>query len=61
MAGLHAANRAPSWGPARLLGTFAVLLGLKEIQEWALHDARLFDQITFVEALQQIWQAITGG
>ena len=61
VAGLHAARRVPDWTPRRLLVVLGILLGLKEIQEWALHDARLFDQITFVEALQLIWRTLTGG
>jgi hypothetical protein len=61
VAGLHAARRVPDWTPRRLLGVLGVLLVLKEIQEWALHDAKLFDQITFVDALRLVWQTITGG
>ena len=61
VAGLHAAKRAPNWTTPRLFAVLGVLLVLKEIQEWALHDARLFDQITFVDALNLIWRTLTGG
>ena len=61
VAGLHAARRVPNWTPRRLFAVLAVLFGLKEIQEWALHDAQLFDHITFVDALRLIWRTITGG
>jgi hypothetical protein len=30
------------------------LIGAKEVQEWALHWARLFDTVTFLDALDQI-------
>jgi hypothetical protein len=55
-------------GPARLSawsasGTAAVLLiltGLKELQEWALHGARLFDGISSLEFLELVRQRLTG-
>ena len=61
VAGLHAAGRTVTWTPRRTLITLAALTGLKEIQEWALHAARLFDQITFLDALRLIWRTLTGG
>ena len=36
------------------------LIGAKEIQEEALHWARLFDNITFLEALEQVRRWIVG-
>ncbi len=38
----------------------AVLVPLKEAQEWALHGARVFDGITSIEFLQQAWRWLTG-
>ncbi len=61
VAGLHAFRRPVHWTPRLTAGTLAVLTALKEIQEWALHGAQLFDQITFVDALRLIWRTITGG
>jgi hypothetical protein len=61
VAGLHAAGRQADWTPRRQVAVLAILLVAKEIQEWALHFARLFDQITFVDALRLIWRTITGG
>ena len=45
----------------RLAGALAVLLAVKEVQEWALHWARLFDNITALDAIDQVWRWITGG
>lgn len=61
IAGLHAAGRHVEWTPRRQVAVLAVLLVGKEIQEWALHFAKLFDQITFIDALGEIWRALTGG
>jgi hypothetical protein len=60
VAGLHAFRRPVRWTPTLTAVVLAVLTLLKEIQEWLLHAARLFDQITFVDALRLIWHTITG-
>ena len=44
-----------SWSGLSLIG----LLGLKLVQEWALHVGRLFDELTFLGTLHSIWDAIT--
>jgi hypothetical protein len=36
------------------------LLGAKEVQEWALHGARMFDNTTFLDALEQIRRWLLG-
>jgi hypothetical protein len=62
VAGLHETRKRPTnWTPNRLVGTLAVLTALKEIQEWALHAGRLFDGITFLDALRLLWRTVTGG
>jgi hypothetical protein len=38
----------------------AVLLALKEFQEYAIHGARWLDSFTAVEAVQGIWNWLTG-
>jgi len=38
-----------------------VLTLLKEVQEWALHGARLFDDITALDAIDLVWRRPTGG
>jgi hypothetical protein len=60
VAGLHAFRRPVTWNAAPTGAVLAVLTVLKEIQEWALHGARLFDQITFLDALRLIWRTLTG-
>ena len=47
------------WTPARSAGTLAVLLAGKLVQEWALHVGRIFDETTFLGALESIWHAVT--
>ena len=48
-----------AWTPARSAAALGVLLGVKLVQEWALHVARLFDGMTFLGALVSIWDALT--
>jgi hypothetical protein len=47
------------WTASRIGVALAGLLGLKLVQEWALHVGRLFDEQTFLGALGSAWQAIT--
>jgi hypothetical protein len=48
-----------TWTPARTGLVLAVLLGAKLAQEWALHVARLFDSMTFLDAVGAIWETLT--
>ncbi len=48
------------WSRPALAGALAGLLALKEVQEWALHSARLFDNITALEAIDRAWRWLTG-
>ena len=48
------------WTPPSLVGALVGLLVLKEVQEWALHGARLFDDITALEAIDLVWRRLTG-
>jgi hypothetical protein len=48
-----------AWTPGRMTAVLAILLGVKLVQEWALHVARLFDSATFLDALAALWQAVT--
>jgi hypothetical protein len=50
---------ASVWAPAPAAGALAVLLAGKLVQEWALHVARLFDEVTFLGAIDSIWHAVT--
>ncbi len=48
-----------AWTPARSAVALAALLGVKLVQEWALHVARLFDEMTFIGAFESIWEGVT--
>ena len=54
----HRWNPVP-WTALTLAAALAGLLAVKELQEWALHYARLFDNITALEAIDQAWQWLT--
>ncbi|HEY6568891.1 MAG TPA: hypothetical protein VIZ22_01295 [Candidatus Limnocylindrales bacterium] len=55
----HRWNPVP-WTPLTLAAALAGLLAVKELQEWALHYARMFDDITALEAIDQAWRWLTG-
>ena len=54
-------GRVAAWSRARLALAVLVLTGLKELQEWALHGAKLFDSIGALEFVDLVWQRLTGG
>jgi hypothetical protein len=53
--------RIAAWSRARLAVALVVLTALKEFQEWALHGARLFDNIGALEFVELVWRRLTGG
>jgi hypothetical protein len=55
------APRVATWSRPSLVLALVVLTGLKEVQEWALHGARLFDGIGALEAVELFWRTLTGG
>jgi hypothetical protein len=60
VAALHHVRPAFEWSRPRLVGVLVPLLAAKEVQEWALHWARLFDNITFLDALDQLRRWVEG-
>ena len=60
VAALHHRWNPVPWTPPSLVGALVGLLALKELQEWALHGARLFDGITALEAIDLAWRRLTG-
>ena len=48
-----------AWTPARSAGVMAVLLAGKLVQEWALHVGRVFDEMTFLGAIESLWETVT--
>jgi hypothetical protein len=61
VAAVHRFRPDTVWRPAATAAVLAVLLALKEVQEWALHGARLFDGISSLEFLDRIRRWLTGG
>lgn len=48
------------WRPPATVATLAALTVLKEVQEWALHGARLFDGISSLEFLDELRHWLLG-
>jgi hypothetical protein len=61
VAAIHHWRPGFSWRPATTAGVLAVLVAIKEVQEWALHGARLFDGISSLEFLDRVRAWLTGG
>jgi len=59
VAALHHLRRPVEWHPAALVSALAILTGLKEVQEWSLHGARLFDGISSLDAIDIVRRWIT--
>jgi hypothetical protein len=43
------------------VAVLAVLLAIKEVQEWGLHGARLFDSISSLDFIEMVRRWLTGG
>jgi hypothetical protein len=53
--------RVASWSGARVAVVLLALTGAKEVQEWALHGARLFDGISSLDFLDLVRRRLFGG
>lgn len=60
IAAVHHFRPAMAWTRLQLAVVLVPLIGAKECQEWALHWAKLFDNVTFLEALEQIRRWLAG-
>jgi hypothetical protein len=60
VAGLHAVRPGLAIRPIAVVPLLAVLTTLKEIQEWALHGARLFDGISSLDAIEIVRRWLFG-
>ena len=49
------------WTPARVVAVLAALTGLKLAQEWALHVGQVFESMTSIQFLEELWRRLTGG
>jgi hypothetical protein len=54
VAALHVARPGFTWRAGTLAPVLVGLLAVKEVQEWALHGARLFDGISSLEFLDRL-------
>jgi hypothetical protein len=61
VAAVHRFRPGFTWRPAVLATVLVGLTAVKEVQEWALHGARLFDGISSLEFLDQVRRWLTGG
>ena len=61
VAAIHRFRPGFTWRTGPLVGALAVLLVAKELQEWALHGARLFDGVSSLEFLDAVRRWLTGG
>ena len=61
VAATHHLSRPLRWTPARLVAVLAVLTALKLVQEWALHVGQLFESMTSIQFLEEVWRRLTGG
>lgn len=55
------ADRVGGWSAHRYALSLVLLTAAKEVQEWAIHGARLFDGISSLEFLDLLSRRLTGG
>ena len=55
------ADRVATWTAPRSVLTLFLLAAAKEVQEWAIHGARLFDGISSLGFLDLLSRRLTGG
>jgi hypothetical protein len=60
VAGLHASGRSVRWKAPQLVAVLAAALLVKEVQEWAIHGARLFDSMSSLQVLDDAFGWLTG-
>jgi hypothetical protein len=61
VAAIHRFRPRFVWRPATIVAVLAVLVAIKEVQEWALHGARLFDGISSLDFLEIVRRWLFGG
>ena len=60
VAAVHQFRPGHTWRPAATAVVLVVLVAMKEIQEWALHGARLFDSISSLDFLEMVGRWLFG-
>lgn len=61
VAAIHHWRPGFRWRPVPMVAALAGLTVVKEVQEWALHGARLFDGVSSLEFLDRLRRWLTGG
>ena len=61
VAAIHHLPRPLRWTPARLAAVLVALTALKLVQEWALHVGQVFESMTSIQFLEEVWRRLTGG
>ena len=61
VAAIHRFRPGFVWPPATTIAALSVLVAIKEVQEWALHGARLFDSISSLDFLEIVRRWLFGG
>ncbi|MFH0751828.1 MAG: hypothetical protein V2B17_08325 [Chloroflexota bacterium] len=61
VAAIHHLPRPMTWTPGRVAAILAVLTVLKLVQEWALHVGQVFESMTSIQFLEELWRRLTGG
>jgi hypothetical protein len=61
VAAIHHLPEPLRWTSARVGAVLAVLTALKLVQEWALHVGQVFESMTSIQFLQELWRRLTGG
>ena len=61
VAAIHARHMTPAWTRGQLAAALGVALIAKSIQEWAIHGARLFDNMAALDVIRDAWWWLTGG
>lgn len=60
VAAVHRLRPGFAWRPVVTAAVLMVLVAVKEVQEWALHGARLFDSISSLDFLEMIRRWLFG-
>jgi hypothetical protein len=60
VAAIHRFRPGQTWRPIGIAAALAILVTLKELQEWALHGARLFDGINSLQAIEMVRRWLAG-
>jgi hypothetical protein len=61
VAARHHLPRPFAWTPGRLTAVLAGLTLLKLVQEWALHVGQVFESMTSLQFIEEVWRRLTGG